>query len=489
MKFTARNVLLALAVGVAGAILICGLLAFAAHAETATADPPQKRYLKGPILFEAAATTADVSGRDVAVTVYNENLGVVKDRRKFSVAGGVSEIEFTDVASSIDPTSVHLRPLGKTEVEILSQDYRYDLVNTDKLLEKYVDQPIDAATKDGQVKRGSLLAFDPGSLVIRDADGSLSILNRAEVRQVGLKELPKGLITRPTLVWRVHAGEGGARDLEVSYMTSGINWHAEYVAVVEESGSSLDLQGWASVENHSGATYENARVKLVAGTIHRAPVERPMPYAAGEIAMKMERGQLAERGFAEYHLYEMPERATLANNEVKQVGLLHAAGVRSVRKFSYDGAVDGNQVQVKVEFQNDAASGLGMPLPGGIVRVFQRDTDGSLELVGEDRIPHTPKNQTVRVTVGSAFDIAAERKQTDVSRIGKGVVETSYEITLTNHRKDAADVTVTEHAEGDWDIVKSSLPYKKKDSRTFEFATHCEPEKPVLVTYTVRTRT
>jgi len=477
MRFTARNVLLALAVGILGAILICGLLAFAAHAEAASPKLPP------------TATTADVAGRDVAVTVYNENLGVVKDRRKFSFAGGVSELEFTDVASSIDPTSVHLRPLGKSEVEILSQDYRYDLVNTDKLLEKYVDQPIDAATKDGQVKRGSLLAYDPGSLVIRDADGTLSILNRAEVRQVGLKELPKGLITRPTLVWRVHAEQGGARDVEVSYMTSGINWHAEYVAVVEESGVSLDLQGWASVENHSGATYENAKVKLVAGTIHRAPVERPMPYGSEVRMLKAEAGAMQERGFAEYHLYEMPERATLANNEVKQVGLLHASGVRSVRKFSYDGAVDGNQVQVRVEFQNDAASGLGMPLPGGIVRVFQRDSDGSLELVGEDRIPHTPRGQKVRVTVGSAFDIAAERKQVDYRALGKGVTEASYEITLTNHRKDGVDVTLTEHAEGDWEILKSSLPHQKKDSRTFEFTAHCEPEKPVLVTYTIRTRT
>src|SRR5467141_3335501 len=201
MRFTARNLLLALAVGALGAILICGLLAFAAHAEAA---PPKQA---------APVTTATVAGRDVAVTVYNENLGVVKDRRKFAVAGGVSELEFTDVASSIDPTSVHLRSLGKGEVEVLSQDYRYDLVSTDKLLERYVDQPIDAAMKDGQVRHGSLLAFDPASLVIADAAGGLSLLNRAEVRQVGLKEVPKGLITRPTLVWRVHSDSGGPHDL------------------------------------------------------------------------------------------------------------------------------------------------------------------------------------------------------------------------------------------------------------------------------------
>src|SRR6267143_25925 len=214
MRFVIK-ISIALGIGAFGAAVVCGLLAFAAHAEAA---PPKRG---------APAATATVAGRDVAVTVYNENLGVVKDRRRFGIVGGVSELEFTDVASSIDPTSVHLRPLGKSDVEILSQDYRYDLVSTDKLLERYVDQPIDVATKDDQVKHGSLLAFDPTSLVIQDAAGGLSLLNRAEVRQVGLKEVPKGLITRPTLVWRVHSDSGGPHDLEGSYMTAAGNWHAE----------------------------------------------------------------------------------------------------------------------------------------------------------------------------------------------------------------------------------------------------------------------
>ena len=218
--------------------------------------------------------------------------------------------------------------------------------------------------------------------------------------------------------------------------------------MLEESGTSRELQGWASVENRSGATYEDAKLKLIAGTIHRAPVARPMPYAMDARMFKAEgaSAQVEERGFFEYHLYELPQRATLANNEVKQVGLMHATGIKAVRKFTYDGAVDQDHVQVRMEFQNDAASGLGMPLPEGIIRAFQRDTDGSLELVGEDRIQHTPKNQTVRVAVGDAFDIAAERKQTDVRQISGKVNEISYEILLTNHRKEAVDVTVIEHA-------------------------------------------
>jgi len=482
----AVRIVLALAAGILAAMLVSGILVFAAWAEDAPRKiaPPQPPR---PVPY----TTATVAGRDVAVTVYKDNLGVVKDRRRFAIPSGDSEIRFTEVASSIDPTSVHLRPAGRGgEVAILCQDYRYDLASTDKLLEKYVDQEIDVATKDDQVKRGTLLAFDPVSLVVQEPGGSVSLLNRAEVRQVGVRELPRELITRPTLVWRVRASGGGDRDLEVSYMTGNMSWHAEYVAVLEESGLALELQGWASVENRSGATYEDAKLKLIAGTIHRAPVARPMPYAYDVRMMKAEgaSAQVEERGFFEYHLYELPQRATLANNEVKQVGLMHATGIKSVRKFTYDGAVDQDHVQVRMEFQNDAASGLGMPLPEGIIRAFQRDTDGSLELVGEDRIQHTPKNQTVRVAVGDAFDIAAERKQTDVRQISGKVNEISYEVLLTNHRKDAVDVTVIEHAEGQWEIVRSTVPHNKKDSRTFEFTVRCEPEKPLTVAYTIRTR-
>ena len=492
----AVRIALALIVGIFGAVLVSGILVFAAWADTIHDAKTGKTYFKDGLIDPPPPerpipyTTATVAGRDVAVTVYKDNLGVVKDRRRFGVPSGESEIRFTEVASLIDPTSVHLRPAGRGgEVAILYQDYRYDLASTDKLLEKYVDQQIDVATKDDQVKRGTLLAFDPSSLVIQEPGGSVSLLNRAEVRQVGVRELPKGLITRPTLVWRVRATGGGERDLEVSYMTGGMDWHAEYVAVLEESGLALELQGWASVENHSGATYEDAKLKLIAGTIHRAPVARPMPYALDARMMKAEGvAQVEERGFFEYHLYELPQRATLSNNEVKQVGLMHATGIKAVRKFTYDGSADQDHVQVRMEFQNDAASGLGMPLPEGTIRAFQRDTDGSLELVGEDRIQHTPKNQTVRVAIGDAFDVAAERKQTDVRQISSKVNEVSYEILLTNHRKDAVEVTVIEHAEGQWDIVRSSVPQKKKDSRTFEFAVRCEPEKPVTVAYTIRTR-
>ena len=439
----------------------------------------------------AAATAAgddDKKGRDVAVTVYNDNLGVVKDRRSFALQSGVSDLRFTDVASSIDPTSVHLRALGRSPIEILYQDYRYDLVSTDKLLDKYIDLPIDVSTKDDQVKRGTLLAHDGASLVLQDAGGGLTMLNRAEVRQVGLKEIPKGLITRPTLVWRLRAGNGGEQPLEVSYMTGGMAWHAEYVAVLDAAETSLDVQGWASVQNNSGATYDDAKVKLVAGSINRA--QQPRPMYRDEMMVKSMAGaaEIQERGFFEYHLYEVPLRATISNNEVKQLGLLHANGVKTTKKYAYDATRDNDNVMVTIEFENAQSAGLGMPLPEGVVRIFKRDTDGSLELAGEDRIKHTPKNEKVRLSVGNAFDIGVERKQTNFRQVTPRVTEQTFEITLRNHKTDTVDVIVTEHAGGDWEITQSSLPAVKKDATTFEFTAKCAPEKPVTVTYTLRNK-
>ncbi|HEU4334181.1 MAG TPA: hypothetical protein VFT32_06755, partial [Candidatus Eisenbacteria bacterium] len=294
-------------------------------------------------------------GRDVAVTVYNDNLGVVKDRRTFTVTKGTGNLSFTDVASTIDPTSVHLRALGGSPIEILWQDYRFDLVSTEKLLERFVDQPIDVATKDDQIKKGTLLTHDAGSLVLQEPGGGLTLLNRAEVRQVGLKELPQGLITRPTLVWRLRSEAGGEQPLEVSYMAGGMSWHAEYVAVLDPSETSMDLQGWASVENRSGATYDEAKIKLVAGSIHRAPQPRPMFKGSMDMRSSMAIGEMQERAFFEYHLYEVPLRATLSNNEVKQVGMLHASGVKTAKRYTYDAQRDHDNVMVTIEFENAAA--------------------------------------------------------------------------------------------------------------------------------------
>jgi hypothetical protein len=251
----------------------------------------------------------------------------------------------------------------------------------------------------------------------------------------------------------------------------------------------MDLQGWATVENSSGETYEDARVKLIAGAIHRTPGSRPpMPYDTMMRTEAMASQKLSERGFSEYHLYELPDRATIANNEVKQLGLMRARGVKTTRKYVYDAEKNADQVMTTLEFQNEASSGIGIPLPAGVVRVYQRDADGALEFTGEDRIQHTAKNETARVAVGGVFDVAVERKQTDFKQISNRESEYTVEITLRNHRSKAIDVTVVEHAYGDWEIVRSSLPATKKDATRFEFSARCAPERPTTVSYTLRTR-
>ena len=427
--------------------------------------------------------------RDLAVTVYNENLGLVKDRRTISVPRNGGDVSFTHVAGQLDPTSVHLRPLEKGSLDVASQDYRNDLATTDRLFQRYVGRPVEVRMKGGDTRRGILLSFDAGSLVLRATGGGMSVLSRSEAQEVALASADNDIAAGPTLVWRVRSSSARSGPVEVSYLTGGLTWHAEYVAVQDESGSSLDLQGWATVENTSGESYENAKVKLVAGSIHRAATPRPMPY---ETMMRADAmggaAKLEERGFSEYHLYELPDRATLANNEVKQLAMLKARGIRSIRKYVYDAQKDADRVMSTIEFKNEAAAGIGMPLPAGTVRVYQRDADGALEFTGEDRIDHTAKNETARVAVGGVFDVAVERKQTDFQQISRTESETTVEITLRNHRDAPIDVTVLEHTYGDWEIVKSTLPAVKKDATSFEFSVRCAPERPAVVSYTLRTR-
>jgi len=432
----------------------------------------------------------DAGQRDLAVTVYNENLGLVKDRRTVTVPRNGGEVEFTGVAAQLDPTSVHIRPVGRGTLDVSWQDYRNDLATTDRLLQRYLNRAVEVRVKGNDVRRGTLLSFDAGSIVLQASNGAVSVLTRSEIQEIALSGRNHDMAAGPTLVWRVRSSSAGSVPVEVSYLTGGLTWHAEYVAVQDEAGSSLDLQGWATVENASGETYENARVKLVAGALHRAAVPRPpMPY---DMSMRAEVGaaaqKLAERGFSEYHLYELPERATIGNNEVKQLALMRARGVKTVRKYVYDAEKNAEQVMTTLEFQNDAASGAGMPLPSGVVRVYQRDSDGALEFTGEDRIQHTAKNETARVAIGGVFDMAVERKQTDYRQISNRENESTVEVTLRNHRSRPIDVTVVEHAYGDWEIVKSSQPATRKDATSFEFNVRCAPERPTVVSYTLRTR-
>ena len=445
-------------------------------------------------LIPSPAKSAESS---VAVTIYNQDLGLVKDVRELEFQKGKSVIKFTDVAAQIDPTSVHFKIVESTDqIAILEQNYQYDLVSSTKILEKYIDKEIELFTKaggsSGQDKsyKGQLLSYSQDNLTIKEPDGAIRIVRLNEVRDMYFPTLPEGLITKPTLVWLLDSQVSGKRKAEVSYLTSGINWHAEYVAVVDQLDQDLELAGWVSIDNRSGATYEEAKVKLIAGEVHRV-TEEIIPPRLGKGAM-MEMAAAAprfeEKPFFEYHLYTLLRPSTIKDNEIKQVSLFPTTNVKVKKIFTYDGARDEKNVKVELEFKNSQTEGLGMPLPRGKIRVYKADVDKSLEFVGEDLIDHTPKDEKVRVFLGNAFDIVGERKRADFKQISKDVTEESYEIKLRNHKEEAVEVVVVEHlySYANWEITESNFKYEKKDASTIEFKIPLQKDEEKILNYTVR---
>jgi hypothetical protein len=433
----------------------------------------------------------------VAVTIYNQDLGLVKDVRELEFQKGKSVVEFTDVAAQIDPTSVHFKPVEPGDrIEILEQNYQYDLVSSAKILQKYIDKEIELFTKGGGASdqdksyKGTLLAYSDENLTLKEPEGAIRIVRLNEVRDIYFPSLPEGLITKPTLVWLLDSQVSGKRKAEVSYLTSGINWHAEYVAVVDQLDQNLELAGWVSIDNRSGATYEEAKVKLIAGEIHRVTEQAPPPRLGKGAMVEMAAAapQFEEKPFFEYHLYTLLRPSTIKDNEIKQVSLFPTTNVKVKKIFTYDGAREEKNVKVELEFTNSQAEGLGMPLPAGKIRVYKADVDKSLEFVGEDLIDHTPKDEKVRVFLGNAFDIVGERKRTDFKQISQDVSEESYEIKLRNHKEEAVEVVVVEHLYyyANWEITESNFTYQKKDANTIEFKIPLAKDEEKIINYTVR---
>jgi hypothetical protein len=433
---------------------------------------------------------------EVSVTIYNSDLGLVKDVRELDFQKGKSFIQFTDVASQIDPTSVHFSPVNPSDqVSILEQNYQYDLVSSSKILEKYVDKEIELFTKSGDVKgeeksyKGTLLSYSDNNVTIQEPGGAIRIIRLDEVVDLYFPSLPEGLITRPTLVWFMDSQTSGKKKAEVSYLTSGINWHAEYVAVVDQQDENLELAGWVSIDNRSGATYQDAKVKLIAGEVHRV-MEAPVPTRMGKgfVAEMAAAPQFEEKPFFEYHLYTLMRPATIKDNEIKQVSLFPSAEVKVKKICTYDGLQNDKDVKVELEFKNAQSEGLGIPLPEGKIRVYKADVDKSLEFVGEDKIDHTPRDEKVQVFLGNAFDIVGERQKSDFKQISDDVSEESYQIKLRNHKEEPVEVMVVEHLYSyvQWEIKESSIPYEKKNASTVEFKVQLAKDQEVTVNYTVR---
>jgi hypothetical protein len=443
---------------------------------------------------------------------------LVREDRPIRIEGNQAEVRFTDVASLIDPTTVQFTSLTDARTTVLEQNYQFDLVSGEKLLQKFIDQDVRVTVVRGQQPEfidGTLLSSGGGQLVLRMPSGSVRMINGyADVQFLGM---PKGLMTRPTLVWRVATDRPGDHTARVSYQTEGITWWADYNLAFTEGANAnsgwLDVSGWVSIINQSGAGYNDATLKLIAGDVHRAPkgqgpLER-YPAARSEAMSTAADTGFQEKSFFEYHLYTLGRPASIPNNSTKQLELFpKAERVPCEKVVVYDGlgpnawwgeglytdqsvgVQTSKDVDVYLKFKNGLAEGMGMPLPAGRIRVNKVDSDdGSMEFIGEDVIRHTPREEEVLVKMGRAFDIVGERVQQDFKYdASRRTIEETYEIKVRNRKKEAVKVIVQEHMYrwSQWEVIKTSVPGTKLSSRLMHFPLTLEPDAEGVVRYTVR---
>lgn len=441
-------------------------------------------------LLLAATSFAATASKPTSIqlTIYNQNFALVKEERDMSLEKGMNLVSVQDVAASIEPSSVAFKSLtDPNAVVVREQNYQYDLVNTNTILAKSLGKRVKITKYlDGTVKEieGIVLSMPENGLVLQTADGI--VLNPSGEIQV--LEMPEGLVSRPTLVWKLDADKAGAQRTEISYLTNNITWSADYVAVVDPLDKYVDLTGWVTLDNKSGATYENASLNLMAGDVHRVQERQgiEMPYQAAPMAGRAAEPQFTEKAFFEYHLYTLKDKTTVRDKESKQISLLTASRVPAKKIYVFDGAQNQKKVNVLMEIVNSQANNLGMPLPKGKVRVYKQESDANQHFIGEDLIDHTPKDEKVRLYLGDAFDLVGERKQMTQRQISDREREESYEISLRNHKNLPVTITVVEHIWGDWRITQSSHKYEKKDANTVEFPVEVPKDGEVKVTYTDR---
>ncbi len=439
---------------------------------------------------------------EVSITVYNQNFGLVREVRDIDLGKGRVALEFRDVASQIQPETVSIKSLTAANgISVLEQNYRYDLLSPGTLLEKYVGKKVKVYRWNE--KLGKEDGFDAEVLAVNGGSPVMKIngeITYGFPGRLAFPEVPANLIAKPTLVWLVDSN-GPKQKLEVTYLTRGITWKADYVLSIDDKDQKGDLTGWVTLSNGTGASYENAKLKLVAGDVNKV-AEYPAydyPSKSAPAAPMGGAKPFKEEGLFEYHLYTLQKPTNVLQNEQKQVTLLDAEGIGLTKKLiffgnsyyyrgSYGQVMSNQKVGVYIDIENKENNKLGIPLPKGVVRVYKADKSGAKQFIGEDRIDHTPRDEKLRIKMGEAFDIVADRKQMSWKPFGSCTSESEWQIHVRNHKDVDEVVEIVEPIGGDWEITQSSHPHTKKDAHTFTFSPRVPKKGEVKVTYRVRVK-
>ena len=455
----------------------------------------------------AAAGGQDTSTLDdqseLSLTVYNSDLALVRDVRSLELPRGTFDLKFMDIAATVNPATVHFRSLSEpSRVNVLEQNYEYDLLEPDKLLRKYVGRDVtlvrnrvDGGTTREEEVTARLLSYN--SAPVWQINGE--IVTGLQADHIRFPELPGNLFARPTLIWSL-SNQGATRHrVEAAYLATRLSWNADYVLTVARDDAAADLDGWVTVTNASGTQFRNASLQLVAGNVNR------VRQVLGKMAdLALERREMdaapamAQESFSDYHLYTLGRKTSINNSQTKQVSMLGATGFPVRKRYVVDGQAFyyrnaqhpgsplKDDVQVFYQFTNDAKAGLGVPMPAGVVRVYQADSRGGTQFVGEDRIAHTPKDEELNLKIGNGFDVACERKQTDFQKTAPSVYEIEYEITLRNHKAAAIAVEVNEPIGGTWRMLRSSHQWTKTDAWAAGFNVPVASDGTGVLKYRVR---
>jgi hypothetical protein len=445
--------------------------------------------------------------QSVAVTIYNSNLALVRDQRRIKLKSGLNDLALRDVSAQIRPETALLRSLSHAgSISVLEQNFDFDLLTPQKLLEKYVGKNV------------SIIKTNPANGAETTEPATVLSANNGVVMRVGdhietgipgrivYGDVPANLRDRPTLVTKLNNKVSAEQSVELSYLTGGLGWKADYVAELNAGENSIDLSGWVTLTNTSGTSYNNAKLQLVAGDVNRVP--EAVALGAMRKSEAMDRmaanAPMAEESLLEYHLYTLDRPTTIAENQTKQVALLYASGVPARKELvlrgndyyyrsSYGDLGQKMKVAVYIEFENKESAKLGMPLPKGTIRVYKNDSSGNAQFVGEDHIDHTPRNEKVRLKLGDAFDVTADKKQTDFKILpnpakGNRLFESAYEIVLKNAKKDTVTVTVQEPIPADWKILNESQRSTKATSNTAVWKIDVPADGSATLTYRVQVR-